>query len=209
MRKKLTRLQSTVTSCIRVEFLSNQILIIVSPSVLVLHRQFCEADIDELLTRGSRVVQIGDERREEDARPSALNFSKTSFQVTENDADLDFNDPEFWTKVLGRDSRETLLQRLKDEHMDTEADKERFLQEVFQVAQQVIEQKLDGNPQPPHLGEIMSVLVEITAMKRRFRCVLLFMSLWSLGCKDTDWALWLLERTATHSETKPVRCWRK
>lgn len=75
-------------------------------------------------------------------------------------------------QVLGRDSRETLLQRLKDGSATaTEADKERFLREVFDVAQQVIEKKLDGDPQPPHLNEVVSVLIEIAAMKRRFRCV--------------------------------------
>lgn len=66
--------------------------------------RFCEADIDELLARGSRVVQIGDatedgEEEEAGSRLSAFNFSKTSFQATEGDGDLDFNDPDFWTKV--------------------------------------------------------------------------------------------------------------
>lgn len=73
-------------------------------------------------------------------------------------------------QVLGQDARETLLQRLKDpDALNTESEKEAFLQEVFAAAQHIINQKLDGNPQPPHLDEIMAVLVEISAMKRRFR----------------------------------------
>lgn len=65
-------------------------------------RRFCEADINELLARGSRVVQLAEGGREEEdeGRLSALNFSKTSFQVTEEgEASVDFNDPEFWSKV--------------------------------------------------------------------------------------------------------------
>jgi hypothetical protein len=82
-------------------------------------------------------------------------------------------------QVLGQDSRETMLQRLKDpDALNTEADKDAFLQEVFDAAQHIINQKLDGNPQPPHLDEVMAVLVEISAMKRRFRWV----TAWFLFC---------------------------
>ena len=69
------------------------------------HRRFCEADIDTLLARGSRVVQIGDavdEDGEGETRVSAFNFSKTSFQAADGDGDLDFNDPDFWSKVRCR-----------------------------------------------------------------------------------------------------------
>lgn len=72
--------------------------------------------------------------------------------------------------MLGKDSRETLLERLKDGSATaTEEDKELFLKEVNAVAVQVIESKLDGDVQPPHLDEVVSVLIEISAMKRRFR----------------------------------------
>ncbi len=66
-------------------------------------RQFCEADIDTLLARGSRVIEVGDApdaAGATESRMAAFNFSKTSFQAAEGDADLDFNDPDFWRKVL-------------------------------------------------------------------------------------------------------------
>jgi hypothetical protein len=64
---------------------------------------FCEADIDELLARGSRVVQITDGAGGEDGERTGIanfSFSKTQFQVTAGDTDVDMTAPDFWAKVL-------------------------------------------------------------------------------------------------------------
>ncbi len=129
--------------------------------------------------------------------------------------------------MLGQDARETLVQRLKDGTATvSEATKEVFLKELFDLAQevsapplclychgvaklqpvlpsflhyrsvclsvclsvcrllgivahypwmtrslyQVVELKLGGQPHPKHGEEVVGALIEVTAMKRTFRC---------------------------------------
>ncbi len=103
---------------------------------------FVEANIDDLLARGSRVVQIADADEEgEEGAPtsiSKLSFSKTQFHSSNADASLDMSDPDFWAKVLGQDSRETLVSRLKDgSAIEDEAARRDYLKELFELAQEV------------------------------------------------------------------------
>ena len=97
---------------------------------------FVESNIEDLLARGSRVVQIQD--AEEGEGISKFSFSKTQFHSSNADAELDMTDPDFWSKVLGQDARETLVQRLKDGTATaSESTKEEFLKELFDLAQEV------------------------------------------------------------------------
>jgi superfamily II DNA or RNA helicase len=57
--------------------------------------QFCEAGIDSILERSMVVMHGGDGKQ----KPTA-NFSKASFVAAGSD-NLDVNDPDFWTKIVG------------------------------------------------------------------------------------------------------------
>ena len=96
-----------------------------------------ESNIDDLLARGSRVVQIQDAEQDGETI-SKFSFSKTQFHSSSADASLDMSDPDFWAKVLGQDSRETLVTRLKDGTATaSDLSKAEFLKEVFELAQEV------------------------------------------------------------------------
>lgn len=76
-----------------------------------LHK-FMEEDIDTILERRAKIV-IHDASREGEGTAPANNFSKASFKSsrgasgdTKNAAeDIDIDDPDFWTKVVGPPSR--------------------------------------------------------------------------------------------------------
>ena len=70
-------------------------------------RVFCESNINELLEKQSRVVTY-------DKGSTTSLFSKTSFVSSNADSKLDINDPLFWKKIYGEDTRETILERLED-----------------------------------------------------------------------------------------------
>ncbi|KAK8806961.1 hypothetical protein WA158_003720 [Blastocystis sp. Blastoise] len=53
---------------------------------------FCEADIDQILERNSKVITVD--------REGSSSFSKASF-VTNTSDEVDINDPNFWTKYVG------------------------------------------------------------------------------------------------------------
>lgn len=100
-------------------------------------RTFCESDINELLEKQSRVIKY-------DKATTNL-FSKTSFVSNQADAKLDVNDPLFWKKIFGQDTRETVLERLEDgratESSETKAN---FVKELTDMGEEVIQQKLSG-----------------------------------------------------------------
>lgn len=104
-------------------------------------RTFCESDINELLEKQSRVIKY-------DKATTNL-FSKTSFVSNQADAKLDVNDPLFWKKIFGQDTRETVLERLEDgratESSETKAN---FVKELTDMGEEVIQQKLSGAERP-------------------------------------------------------------
>lgn len=53
--------------------------------------EFCEEDIDQILQRRSKVVQL--ERANENST-----FAKASFSMSNNRSDIDLDDPNFWQK---------------------------------------------------------------------------------------------------------------
>jgi hypothetical protein len=224
-----TQGQSLLPTCVLQESPA-YLCMCVSPSPCRTHhghhpRIFVESNIDDLLARGSRVVQIQDAEADGETI-SKFSFSKTQFHSSNADASLDMSDPDFWAKVLGQDTRETLVTRLKDGTATAnDRSKAEFLKEVFELAQevgavmllslpvwfrcrlcvlrpihcadaassvpgvavviadvcvrvcpmlgQVVDLKLRGNPHPKYCEEAVSALIEISAMKRTFRWVML------------------------------------
>ena len=57
-----------------------------------LSNAFCEADIDQILEKNAKVITVDSQ--------GGSSFSKASF-VTDTSAEVDINDPNFWTKVIG------------------------------------------------------------------------------------------------------------
>ena len=57
-----------------------------------LSNAFCEADIDQILEKNTKVITIDSQ--------GGSSFSKASF-ITDTSAEVDINDPDFWTKVVG------------------------------------------------------------------------------------------------------------
>lgn len=162
-------------------------------------RTFMESDIDQLLARGSRVVTVDTLVPEEDGddddegaaggaaaaegrgaaagggggggrvAPGVMNFSKTTFASDASDTRIAVDDPQFWAKVLGADSRDTMLHRLENgDATATPEAKESFLREVEVLVEEVVEERLDGVSKPRYFDEIMNVLVEIKSMTSKF-----------------------------------------
>lgn len=69
-------------------------------------RQFQEGDIEEILTRNSRLVRY-------QLTGMSSSFAKTSFK-SDKASDLSLDDPDFWQKVLNDSSSRRLLARLND-----------------------------------------------------------------------------------------------
>ena len=57
-----------------------------------LSNAFCEADIDQILEKNTKVITIDSQ--------GGSSFSKASF-ITDGSMEVDINDPNFWTKVVG------------------------------------------------------------------------------------------------------------
>lgn len=57
-----------------------------------LSNAFCEADIDQILEKNTKVITIDSQ--------GGSSFSKASF-ITDSSMEVDINDPNFWTKVVG------------------------------------------------------------------------------------------------------------
>jgi hypothetical protein len=70
--------------------------------------QFKDADIDSIL-KGSRTYVYGGELDSESNKAGLLNFNKASFETGNSDSKIDFNDEQFWEKVLGPRKCDQLL----------------------------------------------------------------------------------------------------
>ncbi|KAK8792005.1 hypothetical protein WA158_005382 [Blastocystis sp. Blastoise] len=125
-------------------------------------KTFCEANIDELLEKQSRVVHY------ESSSNSPI-FSKTSFVSTSSDTKLDINDPNFWNKVFGVDKRDTILNRLEDGTvLKTEETKEAFIAELHTMGEEMVNMKLNGEQLPTWCDILGGVLKQMINMKLQF-----------------------------------------
>ena len=68
--------------------------------------EFCEEDIDLILQRRTKVIQIESEGK-------GSTFSKASFNVSENRTDIDIDDPNFWDKWAKKADIDTEVGRKK------------------------------------------------------------------------------------------------
>ncbi len=103
------------------------------------------------------------------ASTGVMNFSKTTFASDASDTRIAVDDPQFWAKVLGADTRDTMLHRLESgDATATPEAKEAFLHEVEALVEEVVEERLDGVSKPRYFDEIMNVLVEIKSMTSKF-----------------------------------------
>ena len=123
---------------------------------------FCESDINELLEKRSRVITY-------DKENTTSIFSKTSFVSSKSDSKLDVNDPMFWKKVFGEDTRETILERLEDGRATKDAaSKKKYLEELNDMCNEVIEQKLSGENVPDWYSILHAALKQIISLDDRF-----------------------------------------
>ena len=65
-----------------------------------LSNAFCEADIDQILEKNTKVITIDSQ--------GGSSFSKASF-ITDTSMEVDINDPNFWTKVVGLRPQDELV----------------------------------------------------------------------------------------------------
>ena len=129
-------------------------------------KQYCEADIEDLLKRDSRKVNWDENSNRND---STLNFSKASFVAAGTDQEIDVADPSFWTKVLGDDPRTTLVSRLVDKSATESVETRRsFFDELVRYGNEIIKEKLGGDPHPPYEENVYDCLLQIKNMPRSF-----------------------------------------
>ncbi len=124
-------------------------------------KTFCESNINELLEKQSRIIKY-------DKTTTTL-FSKTSFVSNQADTKLDINDPLFWKKIFGQDSRETVLERLEDGRATKdEATKASFITELQEMGDEVIQQKLSGANVPEWYTVLHTTLRQVAIMDQQF-----------------------------------------
>ncbi|KAK6589650.1 hypothetical protein RS030_1119 [Cryptosporidium xiaoi] len=114
-------------------------------------RQFQESDIDEILSKNSRLV-----RYQLSGKNSS--FSKTSFRSDNALPDLDVNDPDFWKKVLGDSSVSSFLVQLQSgSAVRDEESREKFIQDLADA--------VDGAAALDSLDPLIEALVQVTNMR--------------------------------------------
>lgn len=88
---------------------------------------------------------------------------------TSSDSKLDVHDPEFWNKVFGEDSHDTILTRLEDGTATrSKESKEKFLQELKEMSEEMIMLRLNGEVLPTWCDLLGGVLKQIQGMKQLF-----------------------------------------
>ena len=92
-----------------------------------LSNAFCEADIDQILEKNTKVITIDSQ--------GGSSFSKASF-ITDTSMEVDINDPNFWTKVVGLKPQDELVMgprsRKKLEYTEVEEEDSQQNEAVFE-----------------------------------------------------------------------------
>lgn len=128
-------------------------------------KEYCESNIDDLLNRSNKIVW----NKSKSDSAGGINFSKASFVAKETGQEIEISDPKFWTKLLGEDSRTTLLARLADgSAYATEEKRFAFFDELRKGGNAIMAEKLKGNPRPDYEDVICSSLMQITTMTAVF-----------------------------------------
>jgi SNF2 family DNA or RNA helicase len=141
------------------------------------NRAINEVDIDQLLS-SSRTIRYdptsgenveGDGEGEDgESKPtnvsqsSALSFSKASFTAETSDATIDFNDEQFWEKVLGPKPAQVLMTKVQEGWLSKAAkeDVKKFLIELRELARTIVQERQRGG-QMEDADQVMSILIEL------------------------------------------------
>nr|CCA16363.1 ChromodomainhelicaseDNAbinding protein 8 putative [Albugo laibachii Nc14] len=140
------------------------------------NRAINELDIDQLLsasrtirydpTGGDAVeTEYGQEKSKAEGPSngnSALSFSKATFTSETSDSTIDFNDEQFWEKVLGPKPVQVLMTRVQEGWLTAAStdDIKRFLSELRECARAVVHERQRGGSLTD-ADQIMSILIEL------------------------------------------------
>ncbi|OQR81503.1 chromodomain protein, partial [Thraustotheca clavata] len=123
-----------------------------------------ELDIDHLLS-SSRTIRYdpttGDTSEENGGAP-ALSFSKASFTAETSDSTIDFNDGDFWEKVLGPKQVQVLASQVENGSLMTAPVEEikTFLTTLRDLSRQLVKERQKGG-QVADADQILSILIEL------------------------------------------------
>ncbi|GLE01971.1 hypothetical protein PINS_up010809 [Pythium insidiosum] len=140
------------------------------------NRAINEVDIDQLLS-SSRTIRYdptsgqtadnedGDEgvvKNPTAAQSSALSFSKASFTAESSDTTIDFNDDQFWEKVLGPKPVQVLMTKVQEGWLSTASkdDIKEFLTELRELAREIVLERQRGGTMAD-ADQVMSILIEL------------------------------------------------
>ncbi|KDO33099.1 hypothetical protein SPRG_01911 [Saprolegnia parasitica CBS 223.65] len=122
-----------------------------------------ELDIDHLLS-SSRTIRYDPAtgNTSEENGPAALSFSKASFTAETSDSTIDFNDGDFWEKVLGPKQVQVLASQVENGSLmnaDVETIKA-FLTTLRELSRQLVKERQKGG-QVADADQILSILIEL------------------------------------------------
>ena len=145
------------------------------------NKKMNSVDIDELLSN-SRTIRYeqdkdkngegGDDGKDESkvqvidptshGKSSALSFSKATFIAETSDSTIDFNDDQFWEKVLGPKKIQQLLEKVEDGFLSkaTVEELKEFLIELRYLSRAVVLERQKGKAFQD-AEQVLSILVEL------------------------------------------------
>ncbi|OQR90058.1 chromodomain protein [Achlya hypogyna] len=122
-----------------------------------------ELDIDHLLS-SSRTIRYDPAtgNTSEENGPAALSFSKASFTAETSDSTIDFNDGDFWEKVLGPKQVQVLASQVENGSLMTAGvdDIKNFLSALRELSRQLVKERQKGG-QVADADQILSILIEL------------------------------------------------
>ncbi|ETW09932.1 hypothetical protein H310_00360 [Aphanomyces invadans] len=120
-----------------------------------------ELDIDQLLS-SSRTIRYDPTGNKEEATGNALSFSKATFTAETSDATIDFEDAQFWDKVLGPKTIQLLTTQVENGSLLQASLPEikAFLTSLRELARQLVKNRQKGEKNP-EAEQILSILIEL------------------------------------------------
>ncbi|TMW56968.1 hypothetical protein Poli38472_002893 [Pythium oligandrum] len=142
------------------------------------NRAINELDIDQLLS-ASRTIRYdptggenaadgegedgdGEAKQPTVSQSSALSFSKATFTAESSDTTIDFNDEQFWEKVLGPKPVQQLMTKVQEGWLSkaTKDEIKEYLTELRELARQVVQERQRGGTMAD-ADQVMSILIEL------------------------------------------------
>ncbi|RHY80946.1 hypothetical protein DYB31_016340, partial [Aphanomyces astaci] len=121
-----------------------------------------ELDIDQLLSSSRTIRYDPTGAKTEESSGAALSFSKASFTAETSDATIDFEDAQFWDKVLGPKTIQLLTTQVENGSLlqATLPDIKAFLTSLRELARQLVKHRQKGEKNP-EADQILSILIEL------------------------------------------------